>query len=87
MNLPAWGEKEISRFKYRAGLFVRRGMSAPDAETLADRLVERDWEKDDRRTCVECSHFRKTARQCDLCSCFMDLKTKMLEATCPAGKW
>ena len=48
-----------------------------DGELAAERL----------KVCVECSHFRKTARQCDLCSCFMDLKTKMLEATCPAGKW
>lgn len=60
MSLPAWGDKEIARFKYRTGLFVRRGMSTPDAETLADRLVERDWEKDDRRTCVECSHLQRS---------------------------
>jgi hypothetical protein len=48
-----------------------------DGELAAERL----------KVCAECSHFRKMARQCDLCGCFMDLKTKMLEATCPAGKW
>ena len=38
------------------------------------------------KVCAECPHFTLT-RQCRLCYCFMDLKTKLLEAQCPAGKW
>ena len=59
---PAWGDREIARFKFRAALFVRRGMSVADAETLADRLFERDHERDDRRVCVECAHMRGASR-------------------------
>ena len=53
---PQWGEREQKRFAFRVGLFTRRGMTQPDAETLADRLFERDAERDDRRVCVECAH-------------------------------
>lgn len=65
-SLP-WGDKQIARFQYRVGLFKRRGMREPDAETLADRLAERDWEKDDRRTCVECKHLQRSL------TCFLKL--------------
>lgn len=39
------------------------------------------------RECESCQHFKKMARQCDLCGCFLDLKTKLLEASCPIDKW
>lgn len=58
-RLPAWGEKEIGRFSYRVGLFTRRGMGRPQAENLADRLYERDFERDDRRVCVECNGLQR----------------------------
>ncbi len=40
----------------RAALFQRRGLSALDAELLADKLVTRGREGDDRRLCLECAH-------------------------------
>jgi len=39
------------------------------------------------KVCSECPHLKKLARQCDLCGCFLDLKTKLLEASCPINKW
>lgn len=54
-----WGEREITRFKFRVALFQRRGLEEPDAETLADRLYERDFERDDRRMCLECKHLQR----------------------------
>lgn len=39
------------------------------------------------KVCEECEHFAHLARQCKLCWCFCDLKTKVAEAQCPAGKW
>ena len=47
---------------------------------------------EERRTeryniCKECEHFRAVTKQCKLCSCFMPIKTKMLESTCPINKW
>lgn len=57
--LPPWGEREIGRFQFRVALFTRRGMPEAEAETLADRLFERDYERDDRRMCIECAHLRR----------------------------
>lgn len=39
------------------------------------------------KECEACQHFRKLTRQCDLCGCWLDLKTKLLEASCPIEKW
>lgn len=39
------------------------------------------------KICKECEHYRKWLKQCKLCSCFMPLKTKLDNASCPAGKW
>lgn len=58
-DLP-WGDKQIARFKFRVALFRRRGMTEPDAEMWADRLSERDHERDDRRICLECSNFQRS---------------------------
>jgi len=37
--------------------------------------------------CEACPSFTKLSRQCSLCGCYMDIKVKLLEAECPAGKW
>lgn len=59
---PPWSEGEIATFVRRVSLFMRRGVSAPDADDLAEALVLRDRDGDDRRTCVECAHGAK--RRC-----------------------
>ena len=56
--MQAWSEKEISRFKSRNAMFIRRGMSKPDAEAFADKLAARDQEHDDLRACIECKHLQ-----------------------------
>lgn len=48
-----------------------------DGELSAERI----------KMCVQCEHFKKLARQCDLCGCFIDLKAKLLEAHCPINLW
>mgnify|MGYP003405171820 FL=1 len=58
-DLPPWGDKEIRRFQFRVELFKRRGWSEADAETWADRLFERDYERDDRRLCIECKNLQR----------------------------
>lgn len=55
-----WGDREIARFIARVALFVRRGWAEAKAEAWADRLALRDQERDDRRSCVECSHLQQT---------------------------
>lgn len=37
--------------------------------------------------CLSCPELIKMTKQCKQCGCFMALKTKLLEATCPIGKW
>ena len=39
------------------------------------------------KLCTLCDQYAKLSRQCKLCGCFLDLKTKLLEADCPAEKW
>ena len=53
-------DRQIARFRFRVALFTRRGMTEPDAETWADRLAERDHERDPRRICLECSNFQRS---------------------------
>lgn len=53
---------EIDTFTRRLATFTDRGLTMADAEALADRLVRRDRERDDRRTCMECPHLRGAGR-------------------------
>lgn len=47
---------EIDTFAARLARFTDKGLSLEDAEALADKLVTRDRESDDRRLCQECFH-------------------------------
>lgn len=60
--MPAWGDREFARFTFRRGLFMRRGLNEDAAEKLADRLALRDYERDDRRVCLECQSIQRTGR-------------------------
>ena len=37
--------------------------------------------------CSGCEHFITATSQCKECGCFMNLKTKLPNASCPVGKW
>jgi ribosomal protein L40E len=37
--------------------------------------------------CKTCPAFRPKSETCRKCGCFMKLKTKLEQATCPIGKW
>ena len=58
-------------------------------EVLAGKLMlsEAELARERLKVCQECPSFKKLTRQCALCSCFMDLKTKLLDASCPIAKW
>ena len=47
---------EIDTFTARLARFTDKGLSLDDGEALADKLVMRDRESDDRRLCLECFH-------------------------------
>lgn len=56
-----WNDAEIDAFRRREALFTRMGRVA-DAEHLAERLIRRDREGDDRRICLECTWLGDTGR-------------------------
>lgn len=37
--------------------------------------------------CVQCDRLITLTKQCRECGCFMNMKTKLLGAKCPLGKW
>lgn len=52
----AMNRAEIERLVHRLALFDGRGMTVPEAESVADKLVARDREEGDRTSCAECHH-------------------------------
>jgi hypothetical protein len=54
----AGNSKEIGTFMSRLARFTDKGLSYDDAQRLADKLVIRDREGDDRRLCLECAHLK-----------------------------
>ena len=59
---PAMNTAEIDRFTARLARFTDHGVIQGDAECLADRLVIRDREQDDRALCLECTHLHRAGR-------------------------
>lgn len=56
-----WEDAEMEAFTARQGRFTRMGRTA-DADHLAERLVLRDRQHDDRRLCLECTWLGDTGR-------------------------
>lgn len=54
----AMNGQELDTLMARQALFCQRSAAPQDAERLADRLVNRDRDSDDRRLCLECRHLR-----------------------------
>jgi hypothetical protein len=52
----AMSTAEIDTFTARLSRFNTKGMTIADGEVLADKLVIRDREQDDRHSCFECTH-------------------------------
>ena len=52
----AMNSEEIDLFSARLQRFTDKGLKVKDGEMLADTLVIRDREQDDRHLCLECSH-------------------------------
>ena len=53
---------EIDTFTACLARFTDKGLSLIDAEALAEKLVIRDREGDDRRVCLECAHLHHGGR-------------------------
>ena len=57
-----WLDGEIADFLVRRDRLMRWGHSEADAEALAERLLQRDRDGDDRRMCVECTSLTRASR-------------------------
>ena len=44
-------------------------------------------QKERMSICLQCPRLIKSTRQCKECGCFMDAKSRLLDADCPLGKW
>ena len=54
----------------------------PNTEYADDLLADQRYD-----ICKECPMLINISKQCKKCGCFMKVKTKLLHATCPIGKW
>ena len=54
-NSAAMSGAEIDAFTERLAWFTTKGVNSTDGEALADKMVQRDRESDDRRLCLECT--------------------------------
>lgn len=61
-HTTAMNTAEIDTLNARVQLFSRHGLDQTQAEGVADGLVIRDRDSDDRRLCLECQHLRGGGR-------------------------
>lgn len=52
-----------------------------------DNLVAEDIKKERYDICLSCPELIQLTKQCKVCGCFMNQKTKLKEAACPLQKW
>lgn len=51
-------------------------------------LLDKETRSQERLSiCKGCEHLTGKLNQCDLCNCFMNIKTRIFFAQCPIGKW
>ena len=62
---PAMNGSEIETFEVRMHQFTQKGLAYKEAQVLADKLVQRDRESDNRRMCLECVHLAGHAESWD----------------------
>lgn len=60
LSRPALNDRQLARMSFRLALFTRRGLDDRAADALADKLAQRDYERDDRTVCLECQHLQKS---------------------------
>ena len=62
-HTEAMNSAEIDIFTARLARFTDKGLSLEDADALADKLVTRDRDLDDRHLCLECIHLSGSDRR------------------------
>lgn len=73
---PRKNEREKVGKKAKPHLLFGRKNYAPKEMALARFEI-----------CKSCPELIRPTNQCRQCGCFMHLKTKLIQAECPLGKW
>lgn len=73
--------KETVQFTSTMVESVKENFIQPIIE-LDDAVVEHRF-----NTCKGCDKFNHETQRCTECGCFMQVKTKFTQATCPLNKW
>jgi hypothetical protein len=69
-------------YKKKLGTTRPWDMLNPNAERASEEVAEARME-----ICNKCPELISLTKQCKQCGCLMPSKTKLLQATCPIGKW
>ncbi len=77
-------EEKSAWQKYKESLGDTRPWDFLRADT---QYAETEESKRRFEICKSCPELIKLTSQCKKCGCFMAAKTRLLEATCPIGKW
>jgi len=70
----------------------RKSFAASIKDT-ARRLLEdptvapRDVSRQRMKICAECDRYKEDSQLCEICGCFMPLKTAAANMRCPLDKW
>jgi len=81
--MSAWSDYKKKRAEELANGAAVRPTDLIDSANYADaKTAEQRY-----AMCLVCPSLIKTTKQCKECGCFMVLKTKLKQATCPLGKW
>lgn len=75
-----WKKKNAER--QQTGVVRPWDFFNPDTEYADQPLALERW-----NICAECPKLQKATGTCSECGCFMKLKVKLQEATCPLDKW
>ena len=54
----------------------------PDSPRASEEL-----QKERMSICNLCENLIQLTKQCNKCGCFMEMKTRLLDAKCPIEKW
>lgn len=68
-------------------LFEKDGVKPWDILDSDKSKVDKETHKERYLSCLSCSEFINETKICRQCGCFMKIKTKLAEASCPLGKW
>jgi hypothetical protein len=80
-------ERYLEKQKEKAESAGQRDVKPWDLLNPNTEYVDREISDARFNLCNSCPELISLTKQCKKCGCFMALKTKMKEASCPLGKW